>query len=116
MSLQQQIQREMNDYAKLEKYLEKRKKRILRFPENKCFKEISDPDNADAFLIFNIERLPDYILYPNTEGALECLREASNQYIFFPLRNTNRRDTKSTTRGSIISNLIPNKTSKMKEL
>ena len=106
MSLQQQIQREINDYAKLEKYLEKKKKKVLGLPNNRCFKEISDPDKADAFLIFETDRLPYYVIYPNKEGVIQCLREHQDLY-FFSLRNTNKKDTKSTTRGNIISNLKP---------
>ena len=37
MSLQQQIQREIDEAAKMERFLEKKKLKILKLPKNRCY-------------------------------------------------------------------------------
>ena len=105
MSLQQ-IQREINEHAKMEKYIEKKKIKALRRPENRCFKEIQDHNTADAFLMFNTNRLPQHSILPYNKETYQYLQTQSNIYLF-PLRNTNKKDTKKSTNGIIVSTLMP---------
>ena len=109
MSLQQQIQREIDEQVRIEKLIEKKKLKILRLPKNRCYKLTDTKDKADAFIIFNTNDLTKYNILSHTKDEEEniiTLENSPNIYMY-PLRHTNRRDTKSTINGVIKSNLIP---------
>ena len=108
MSLQQQIQREIDEAAKMERFLEKKKLKILKLPKNRCYELVNSKDKADAILIFNSKDFTKYTIlaYKKEEEKIIEL-ESSPNIFFFLLRNTNRRDVKRTTQGTIKSTLIP---------
>ena len=105
MSLHQQIQREINERAKIERLVEKKKKKVLNQPQNRCFRLIDNKDDADAFLIFNLIDVTIYTIVLNNKNTVEELEKYQDAFIY-PLRNTNRRDSKNATKGNITSNLI----------
>ena len=53
MSLQQQIQREIDEAAKIQRFIEKKKLKILKLPKNRCYELVNSEDKADALLIIN---------------------------------------------------------------
>ena len=109
MSLQQQIQREIDEAAKMERFLEKKKLEILKLPKNRCYELVNSKDKADAFLIFNSKDFTKYTIlaYKKEEEEKIIELESSPNIFLFLLRNTNRRDVKRTTQGTIKSTLIP---------
>ena len=109
MSLQQQIQREIDEAAKMERFLEKKKLKVLKLPKNRCYELVNSKDKADAFLIFNSKDFTKYTIlaYKKEEEEKIIELESSPNIFLFLLRNTNRRDVKRTTHGTIKSTLIP---------
>ena len=112
MSLHQQIQREINERAKLESLIEKKKKKVLKLPQNRCFRLIDNPNIADAFLIFNPDDVTVYTITLNNKDTARELEAYPDAFVY-PLRNTNRRDSKNATKGNIRSNLTPINGAKM---
>ena len=108
MSLQQQIQREIDEAAKMERFIEKKKLKILKLPQNRCYELVNSEDKADAILILNSKNFTKYTIlaYKKEEEKIIEL-ESSPNIFFFLLRNKNRRDVKRTTQGTIKSTLIP---------
>ena len=107
MSLQQQIQREIDEEARIDRLIEKKRHKILRFPENRKYRFVDNKNKAHAFLVIDRNELTKYgILAYEEEETITKLESAPNISIF-PLRNTNPRDSIRSTVGSIRSGLIP---------
>ena len=107
MSLLQQIQREINEEARIERFIEKKKLKILKLPQNRCYKLVDSKDKAAAFLIFTSKDFSRHSILANEDKEAVTKLEASPNVYLFPLRNTNRKDSKRTTTGTIRSTLIP---------
>ena len=101
MSLQQQTQREIEQHAKTEKYLKKKLLKILNFQQNRCYKLTESKKEADAFIMFDESDFSNFtILVCNSEENIALLESSPNNWVF-PLRCTNRRDTKKALNGEL---------------
>ena len=105
--LLQQIQREMEEEARLERFIEKRKHKILKLPENRRYRLVDSKDKAHAFLVIDRNELDKYSIFANEDDEVITKMEESSDLYVFPLRNTNPRDSKKSTAGYIRSTLIP---------
>ena len=92
----------------MERFIEKKKLKILKLPKNRCYELVNSEDKADAILIINSKDFTKYsiLAYKKEEEKIIEL-ESSPNIFFFLLRNKNRRDVKRTTQGTIKSTLIP---------
>ena len=102
MSLQQQIEREMQQEAKIDKYIDALVKRVLK--ENRQYRLINDRKNSDAILVFSRYDLTTYniVLNDNKSKNLdEAIRISNNNVKIFYLKNKNPRDSKNSTLGQI---------------
>ena len=103
MSLQQQIQREMQQEAKIDKTINNIVKRLLKLPDYKKYRIINDRKNSDAILVFNRYDLTTYniALNDNKSKNLDEAIRISNNANFFYLKNKNSHDSKNSTLGQI---------------
>ena len=60
MSLLQQIQREIDEEAKIEKRIEKIKNKFLKQPCNRNLRLVNSKDKAHAYLVLNRNDLSNY--------------------------------------------------------
>ena len=102
MSLQQQIQREIDEEARIDKRIESMKKRILKQPGNRKYRILSTNNGADAALVFVSKNLTKYsiVLYEENNEILNGFENDSRFSMIF-LKNKNPHDTKLTTYGYI---------------
>ena len=103
MSLQQQIQREMQQEAKIDKTINNIVKRLFKLPDYEKYRIINDRKNSDAILVFNRYDLTTYniVLNDNKSKNLdEPIRISNNAKIFY-LKNKNPHDPKNSTLGQI---------------
>ena len=104
MSLRQQIQREIDEEARIEKLIEKKRQKILKLPENRKYRFVATKDKTHAFLIIDRYDITRYSILTNEDDAAIARMEARPNIH----KNTNPRDSLKTTAGSIRSVLIPN--------
>ena len=107
MSLQVQIQREMQREAKIDKTIERLLKIFLKQPGNKKYKTIPSKKGADAVLIFERLDIVKYSMFlcdENNEFLEECIENPSLVTLVF-LKNKNPHDARSITYGDIRSTL-----------
>ena len=108
MSLQQRIQREIDEEARIDKRIEALKKHFLRQHANKKYRIVSTRKEADAILFFNRTNLTKYNIMLNediNEETKEVLESCEhNPYITLVfLKNKNPHDAKLATCGDIRS-------------
>ena len=96
MSLQEQIQREIEQEAKLDKIIEKR---IKDYSRN--YRVVPVREEADAVLIFNREKIYEYGFYLISEEGNTILDMAPENIKLIYLKNRNPRDSKKATHGRI---------------
>ena len=104
MSLQQQIQREIDEEARIEKI----EKRFFRNPLNRKYRKVKSRDEAHAILVFDRHNLSKYYIIINKEDAAitNCERDPNMVLIF--LKSTNPHDVTNGIIGDIKQNHIPN--------
>ena len=107
MSLQQQIQREIDEEARIDKRIENLKKKILRRPGNRKYRFVDTKDKAHAFLVFDRAYLSKYSIISYEEDETITKLESNPMFTIFPIRNTNPRDSRTATNGDIRANLTP---------
>ena len=112
MSLQQQIQREIDEEARIEKRIENLKKKFFKKPQNRKFRLVESKDKAHAYLVLNRNDLSTYHVVSKEEDKTLSKCENTPGLVVFLLRNTNPHDSKNTTNGDIRKNLTP--TSRLK--
>ena len=103
MSLQQQIEEEMQREARIEKIIAKEmKKFFFRNPANKQFAIQPTKEGADAFIIFKHSNLYNYRVCifsgKDDDRELDQLRQTPGFSIVF-LKNKNNHDSLRTTYG-----------------
>ena len=104
MSLQQQIQREIDEEARIDKKIENFKKRFLKFKSNRKYIITETRKESHIIIIFDRENMSSYNVFYNNEKdeqLKEC--ETNPRYTMIFLKNKNPRDTKSNTIGDIIN-------------
>ena len=108
MSLQQQIQREIDEEARIDRRIEKIKKRFFKNPINRKYREAKSKDDAHAILIFERNNLSKYSIVLNKEdlAITHCERDPGMVLIY--LKSTNPHDTMTGVIGDIRQNHIPN--------
>ena len=99
MSLQRQIEEEIQREAKIDKTIENIKKRFLRQPTNRKYRIVSTRKEADAALLFNRLDLSKYNIVLNAEVLEICENKPNVTTIF--LKNKNPHDAKASTYGDI---------------
>ena len=115
MSLQQQIQREIDEQARIERLIEKKKHKVLKYPENRKYRLTDSKDKAHAFLVFNRADLTTFGILSDEDEELVCKLEGEPTIHIFPLRNTNPRDSQRATKGSIRATMIPTNNIKIQD-
>ena len=105
MSLQQQIEREMQQEAKIDKTINNVVKRLFKLPDYKKYRIINDRKNSDAILVFNRYDLTTYNILLNdnkSKNLDEAIRISNNNNAkIFYLKNKNPHDSKNSTLGQI---------------
>ena len=108
MSLQQQVEEEMQREARIDQRIEKLTKLFFREPSNRKYKVHPSKKGADAVLIFERKDTVKYSMFLYKEGDKNielCLANPSLVTLVF-LKDKNQHDAKRSTYGHIKS-LIP---------
>ena len=102
MSLQQQIQREINEEARIDKRIESFKKRLMKLHCNRKYRIIPNNKGADAMIVFNRNNLSKYniVLYEENNETLATI-ENNPKYTLIFLKNKNPHDAKLSTYGDL---------------
>ena len=102
MSLQQQIEEEIQREAKIDRRIETIVKRLLKYCENRKYRLVSTRKEADGVFIFNRSDLTKYTVVLNEED-----NERLNSYVYNPnitmifFKNKNPHNGRKTTLGDI---------------
>ena len=104
MSLQQQIEEEIQREVKIDKRIAGIVKRILKYKENNKYRIVSTRKEADAILVFIRSDLTRYNIVLNEENN-EHLNsyEHDDRISMIFLKNKNPHDGKKATVGDIIN-------------
>ena len=102
MSLQQQIEEEMQQEARIDIKIEGIKRRFLKQQANRKYRFVPSKKDADAMLVFNRKDLSSYSFILNKDWTedLMLLADHGNFTIVY-LKNKNPRDSKNSTLGDI---------------
>ena len=104
MSLQQQIQREIDEEARIDKKIENFKKHFLKRKANRKYIITETRKESHIIIIFDRENMARYDIFYNNEKDEQLNRcETNPRYTMLYLKNRNPRDTKSNTIGDIIN-------------
>ena len=107
MSLQQQIQREMQQEARIDKAIDGIMKRLLKQNENKKYRIVYNRKHANAMFVFNRSDLSNYSFILNDEDNEKLNKIVyDNRVRVIYLKNTNPHDSKNSTIGDI-KNTVP---------
>ena len=102
MSLQQQIQREMEEEAKREKKVAAVVKKVFKNSDIRRYRETSTRKGADGVFLLDRTDLNNYIFAlneENNEHLNKCIENPDNVVIF--LRNKNPHDGRKSSFGDI---------------
>ena len=102
MSLQQQIQEEIQREAFIDKRIENIKKRFFKQPANRKYRIVSTRKEADSVLLFDRTDLTKYSMFlcgEHNEVLEMCDNEPTITKIY--LKNKNPHDAKASTYGDI---------------
>ena len=102
MSLQQQIQREIDEEARIDKKIEFFKKKFLKQNSNRKYTISPTRKDASIILLFDLTNVTKYdiVLNNETDEALKS-SETNPRYTMICLKNKNPRDTRLNTIGDI---------------
>ena len=102
MSLQQQIQREIDEEARIDRKIELFKKKFLKQKSNRKYTITPTRKDANMIIVFDRTNVTKYDIVFNdeTEEALKSC-ETNPRYTMICLKNKNPRDTRLNTIGDI---------------
>ena len=102
MSLQQQIQIEIDEEARIDRKIELFKKKFLKQKSNRKYKLVPTRKDANMIVIFDRTNITKYdvVLNDETDESLKSC-EASPRYTMVYLKNKNPRDVRLNTIGDI---------------
>ena len=102
MSLQQQIQREIDEEARIDRKIESFKKSFLKYKSNRKYTITPTRKDANIIIVFDRTNVSKYDIVFNDESDESLKRcETNPRYTMVCLKNKNPRDTRSNTLGDI---------------